>query len=133
MVGLRFLEKYDIEFDFPNQVGYFRPNPQIELPEYKNRAEFGVRRVMGRTLIADIDPTGVTANEGLCDDDEILSINGNSAEHLTVVQIHKLICDRDAATMKITYRRDGVIKDVCITLSNTPEPFPLVPQHENRP
>jgi hypothetical protein len=133
MVGLRFLEKYDIEFDFPNQIAYFRPNGQIELLEYKNRAEFGVRRVMGRTLIADIDPTGVTANEGLCDDDEILSINGNSAEHLTVVQIHKMICNRDAATMKITYRRDGVIQDACITLSNTPEPFSLVPQQENRP
>lgn len=116
-IGLNFLSRFDAQFDFPNRIAYFRAGRHITSPDRWNRAGLGVRRIDGRTLAAITDPAGAAAQSGLSDDDEIIEVNGLSANTLSLAQIRRLCSDPDANRLKISFQRSGSEMAVELELS----------------
>ena len=126
-VGLNFLSRFDVEFDFPNRTAYFKPGQQVNSPDRWNRAGFGVRRIKGKTIAAITDPAGTAAQKGICDDDEILSVNGIPASKMSLAQIRRLCSEPDADQLTIAFQRDGTETGAVLDLSKEREPFPTTP------
>ena len=132
LLGMRFLSRFDLELDFPNRIAQFKPGRRIDIQDRRYRTGFGVARVNGRTFIGETQPDGIGWNAGIRDDDDLISIDDNPIEKLTILKIRDLLCD-PGVERKFVVQHDGAEHSVVLKLSNEPDPFPNEPVRRTDP
>jgi predicted aspartyl protease len=121
LIGLRFLEYFDTELDFPNQRAKFRPGKKFGFPQPRNLTGFGVKRVENRTFTWDLESSAESA--GIREGDEILRLNGTLAVEFSIPKIHGLFSEPDTDLI-LTLERDGKSFDITLNLKRKEDPFP---------
>ncbi len=123
VVGLEFLQRFDIELDFPNRRAYFRPGRRAQLPDRWNCAGIWVERVEGRTIVRSVQPRSVAEKCGILKGDLILRVNGISATQVLMAKIRQLRSE-PGTELKLSLERDSEVRDVVLKLERQPDPFP---------
>ena len=122
-IGPEFLARFNVEFDFPNRIGYFTPSKRFGLPDQRSRTGFATRRISGKTLITGVDPAGVAARADIRNGDRLLAINGTNADQLSFFEVRDLLFE-PGVELTLTIQRDGETRDVILQTTNEPDPFP---------
>ena len=128
-VGLPFLRRFEVELNLPNQTAQFRTGLRINDADSRSRAGISAKRVGGKTIVCDINPSSEAAKSGIVDGDQIQSINGFSPDNLTLRKIAALL-SRPGSTVTITFQKGDVTKEVVCRLQDDPEPYPAESPHE---
>ena len=122
-IGPMVLARFEMEFDFPNRIAYFKPSKRFYLAELRSRSGFGTSRYEGRTFIRGVNPASVAANLDICNGDRLLKINGADADQLSIFKIREMH-SQPGVELTLTIERDGETRDVVLQTTNEPDPFP---------
>jgi hypothetical protein len=114
-LGLCFLSRYTVTFDFPNQVAYLKPSTRHQCPDQPGGSGLGILRRDGRTLVLCVREGGPAARAGLAKDDEIVSIDGRAAAERAIPALGRLLCAEGRA-VRVVFRRGGEVKETTILL-----------------
>ena len=128
-INVPFLQRFEVELDFPKRVGRFLPGRRIDVPDAFNCSGFGVRRIDGDVIVAAHQLTYTTMPEEIQDGDRLHRINGVKAPKLPLARIRQILTVPDSK-VEITLEREGITKDLVIRLSQGPELFPAKLSHE---
>ena len=126
-IGLKFLERFESEFDFPNRIAYFKPGKRFFLADPRTRSGFGIRRWEGRTFIIGVDPAGIAAQADIRNGDRLLKINETNTDQLSFFKIREMHSE-PGVELSLTIERDGETRDVVLQTTNEPDPFPTGPE-----
>ena len=128
-INLPFLERFDVELDFPNQRGRFRPGQHVDRADDGYCTAFNVKHV-GKEIIAIAHrgPDGEALSE-IQDGDKLLNVNGTAAVDLGMMEIRKLLCQPDTQ-LQVLIERDGVARELTLNLPPRIDLFPAKSPHE---
>jgi predicted aspartyl protease len=121
LIGLQFLERFEVEFDFPNRKAYFRPGKRLQNPPRKNLSHFGVKIVDDKLVV--IGCRGIAEDAGIRVDDVLVRINGRPAREMTISAFRRLQCIDDTK-LNLQFERLGESFDISLKLKQPPNPFP---------
>jgi hypothetical protein len=102
LLGLGFLSGYTVTFDFPAGLMYLKKNSRSCQQPDLDLSGLHLLRIAGRTTVYSVDEGSPAAVSGIRHDDVVLSIAGESTDHLSMFAIRRQLC------------RAG--KDLCITV-----------------
>lgn len=111
--GLKFLQRFETELDFPNRKAYFRPGKRLHQPTLKNLSNFAVR-IVDKTLVV-AGCRGIASDAGIRDDDILVKINNHPAREMTISEFRHLQCVPDSELL-LVFERDGKRFDVALKL-----------------
>jgi hypothetical protein len=90
-IGLSYLARYVVTFDFPRSRLYLKKGKDFDAPDSQlNLWDVGVNRDEGKVVIRDVAGSGPAPRLGLKAGDVVESINGVSVHRLTNWQVRRL-------------------------------------------
>ncbi|MBI5758144.1 MAG: aspartyl protease family protein [Planctomycetales bacterium] len=121
VLGLPFLSRFNLTFDFPNRTVYFAPSSDLHRKARHNAS--GIHLIQSRDAIEVRVVTSEPARSaGIRAGDAVLSINGKPAQTLTLFKIRNLLSEA-GREVRLKIRRREEVFDVSMTLTNLfPEP-----------
>jgi hypothetical protein len=114
-LGLSFLSRYQVTFDFPAACLYLRKGEQFHRPTSINRSGLLLRRISGKLVVTDVQAKSPAAEAGIKVDDEILSIAGQSAKKTRKPKLGNLLSEA-SQPVSVELKRFGSIKRVWLAL-----------------
>lgn len=116
-VGGGVLKRFDVTFDYGNQRIFLEPNANHGKPDNYDRSGMWLNREGAGFKVMDVVKEGPAAEAGLKMGDEILSIDGRSAEELGLSETRLRFKDADPGTkVKLKVRSGGAIREAVLTL-----------------
>ena len=127
-MGLAFLERFVVEFDFPKRRIFLDRNNLTYLPELRTLCGFSVTRINRQTVVDYVDDSSEEAvvRKG----DVILKVNNTSVSELSLSKI-RMLCAAPDSKLTMALQRDGKRFDVTLDLKRVPDPFPSVLPEED--
>lgn len=116
-IGLAYLSRFVVTFDFPNKTLYLRPGKHFGRPEWHNLSGLMMIRRAGRTIIFNVECGSVAEAVGLQRNDIVVSINGRDATEYSLFQIRQLM-GRGGTQVSFVLEREGRRSKRSITLSS---------------
>jgi predicted metalloprotease with PDZ domain len=118
-LGVAFLRRHRVTFDFPNQVLYLAPSSHFEEEEAADMSGLHLLRLNGKTIVHSVDAGSPAEAAALQAGDVIESINGQATATLQMKEARKILRAADGAKARLSVRRKGVPMDVTIVLKQT--------------
>ena len=87
--GLKFLERFEAEFDFPNRKAYFRPGKRLQNPPRTNLSRFACKIVDDKLVV--VGCRGMAQDAGVRVGDILVKINGHPAREMTISTFRSLM------------------------------------------
>jgi predicted metalloprotease with PDZ domain len=106
-LGLKFLRRHIVTFDFVDQTLFLRPSLLFTELESADMSGLHIIRQGQDTVIYAVDEGSPAAQVKLAAGDVIESINGKEARSLTLRDIRRALKSRDQERVTIGIRRDG--------------------------
>lgn len=109
-LGADILSKFDITFDYNNNLMYIRKNSNFSLPFEHDMAGMEIYAdgdKIERYFINRIEPGSPSENSGLLPGDEIIYINFAPAGNFSLTEINRLMKSGDGKRVALTIVRDG--------------------------
>ena len=103
-LGMAFLRRFNLTFDFPKRVLYLQPRRNMDRPDRKNLSGLVVSRLSDEPLVHCVVPKSSAADAGVLPKDVLLRINGKEAKHLTWFEIQQELSE-SGVTIPLTFRR----------------------------
>ena len=119
--GLKFLERFEAEFDFPNRKAYFRPGKRLHNPPRTNLSRFACKIVDDKLVV--VGCRGMAQDAGVRVGDILVKINGHPAREMTISAFRSLQCRPDTE-LNLRFERADESFDVSLKLKQSPNPFP---------
>lgn len=113
LLGLGYLSRYIVTFDFPGKKMYLKPGARFNEPSRDSLSGAQFRRPDGKTMVQSVDAGSASEAGGLKAGDVIEEIDARDAATLTMLQIRKKLCVAGKHTLRVT--RGG--KRLIITLN----------------
>lgn len=107
ILGLGFLRRNLVTFDFPRGLFYFRPNNQINR---RDKAQMSGLHIfwIGPDMVAKFVDVGSPAYEaGMRDGDILVGINGKPMKDYDYDSLREVISSAEGQPVTVTYRRGG--------------------------
>lgn len=83
-LGLDYLSRYKVVFDFPNRTMYLKPGRNFDHVDICDRLGLSLRRIAGTIEVKSVVPAGAAAKVGIEAGDCLLMIDGVGAESLNI-------------------------------------------------
>lgn len=137
VLGLDFLVRYNLTFDFANDQWYLKPSKRIDQVEGWNRNGLRCLKRHGQVVVELIDAGSPAQAAGLRIGDVLLQVNGTDVDEFTMLQLRRFF-HREGETAKLKIRRGDEELTVSVvqqdyyapddeTFRGTPRPFPVFP------
>ncbi|WP_258105641.1 aspartyl protease family protein [Marinoscillum sp. MHG1-6] len=93
ILGNKLLSKFNILFDYKNNVIYFEPNGMAEktVPVNCSGLDVQMSSDMSKVLIHQVQENGPAADSGINVNDELVSINGKATSDLSLIEIEDML------------------------------------------
>lgn len=119
VIGLGFLSRYVVTFDFPNGTMYLRPGKFFDRADEYDSSGLMVRVQNDSIEVDECEPGGPADEAGLKKGDLILDINGQRFNRNNQATFRKLLRQR-GCTLRIHFQRDGDDQTVEMNLQSIP-------------
>jgi hypothetical protein len=106
ILGLSFLARYDITFDFPRALAYFKRGADFAAPDRLGTSGIAITPVNGRLLIVNVKPEGPAFTQ-LQPNDEVLAVNREPAAQLDMFRVQQLLTAEPGSPVQILAVRNG--------------------------
>jgi hypothetical protein len=116
-VGLGFLSRFVVTFDFPNKIMYLKKGKRFADPTPQDRSGLMVSRVAGETWLDRVFAGSPAAAGGIESGDVLVSVDGKRANEITLFELRHLLAV-DGREVDLVVRGIGGKRDVKLKLSN---------------
>jgi hypothetical protein len=104
-LGLPFLSRNLVTFDFPNLIFYLKPGKEFNRPDEFRTSELCALRIGANTVVKGVDSDSSLYKAGIRDDDVLMNVNGKSAGDWDVIDLGVLLRSENAGKLSVTFRR----------------------------
>jgi hypothetical protein len=118
-LGLGFLSRFVVTFDFPNDTLYLQKGKRFGQPYCHDRSGLHILRKDGETVVDSLDKGSPAEAAGFKAGDLLVQVDGARAEETSMFQLRGLLAT-EAKDLRVTVRRGE--KDAVLTLNLTPPP-----------
>ncbi len=105
-LGLRFLSRYRVLFDFPGKCLYLQPGLQFEKSEPRATSGLMLKWIDGEVHVDGVRENGPAASVGIKAGDVLLQIDGKSARGYDYFALRELLISTAGKMVPLTVRRD---------------------------
>jgi len=120
ILGLTFLERYNVTFDFPGHLMYLRKSKRFNDPELRDLSGLHLFAQNGRIAVDAVDQDGLAAKAAIKAHDVIRRVDGKEALPMNLNAIRRTLCS-PRKTVRLTIERDKRIMEITLKLDPIPE------------
>jgi hypothetical protein len=91
VLGLGYLSRYVITFDFPDRTMYLVKGKRFSTAEDRRRIGVALYRRNGKTLVGSVDPGSPADRGGVHRGDELLKVGDEPVERLSLFVLHRVL------------------------------------------
>lgn len=102
-LGLGYLSRYLVAFDFPNNVMYLKPGAGFSRSDRIQVSGMRVAKRGKTVVVALVAEGGVAASAGIRRDDEIVSLDGRSVREFTIMSVRRRLCEAGVLSLGIRH------------------------------
>jgi predicted aspartyl protease len=114
-IGLRYLQRFIVTFDFPKRTMYLKRGKNFDRTEEWDLSGIHARRVNGDAVIDAVDPDSPAAGAGVQPRDVIVQVGDQPAAEVPLARLRALLRE-DGGSVKLTIRRDEMRETVTLKL-----------------
>lgn len=133
VLGLDFLVRYNLTFDFRNDRWHVEPSRQIDRADSWNRNGLRCLKRHGQVVVELVDAQSPAEQAGLRIGDVLLQVNETDIDQFTMHQLRRFF-RRDGDTCRLKVRRGEEVLNVSVVQRDyyppdggAPRPFPVFP------
>ncbi len=118
-IGMGILKRFDIIFDYQNNVMYLKPNlnfKEVSEHDMSGLSYHAAGKNFDRLIVEKVDAGSAAELMGIQPNDEILSINFKPVNRMSLQQVDDLLKSRDGRNILFEISRGKVTDRVVITL-----------------
>jgi PDZ domain/Aspartyl protease len=115
LLGLNFLERYNITFDFPHHLMYVKPSKKFDAADLFDLSGLYMLGVEGRVVIERVDDDSPAKMAGILAKDVVVKIDGQDVAPPQVHALRRRLCEW-GKTVQLTVRRDDRLLEVSLGL-----------------
>ena len=104
ILGLNYVMRYVVTFDFPGRAMYLKKGAQFDAPDWLDMGGMRIDRIAGRVHVHSVERGGPAASAGIRPDDLILMAGGEKAESIRLQRLRRLLCT-EGAKVSLVVRR----------------------------
>lgn len=116
IVGLAFLSRHVVTFDFPHRKLYLRKGRRFDKPDEAGMCGLMLTRSDGRTVVYTVYDGEPAAKAGIEAGDVILKLQGKDANTFTMWQIGQLLRSGHGKEIALTIQRGEEVRDIAVVL-----------------
>ena len=121
LLGLGYLSRYVVTFDFPGERMYLKPGAAFNEPSRVDLSGAHLLRPSGAATVHSVDRYSAAADAGLRAHDVLEVIDGQRAESLTMLQIRKILCLPGEHLLRV--KRGERTLEIKLHLKEVPDPW----------
>lgn len=112
LLGLRYLARFRVTFDFPSRTAYFCEGVRYAMSD--PRGVTGIRPVQTSDgfVVRAVSPKGSAREAGVQSGDEILAVDGESTKRMDLFRIGQLLTSKPGHRLSLKLRRCGKTLEV---------------------
>jgi len=115
-VGLPFLSRHIVTFDFPKKKIYLRKSKSFDMPDEADMSGLGLFRYSNKTIVWSVRRGSPAHKADIRPRDIILKVGNENAEKYELWQIERLLMSEENRMITLTIKRGRDIKDVSFVL-----------------
>jgi hypothetical protein len=115
-VGLGFFRRHHAIFDFANQMIYLEPGQTFSMPDKEDMSGLHLLREGERTFVYSVDEESPASMSGIRPKDVIESVNGKSADSMTMKTVRQILQSHDGDKVALRVRRGDNALEIEFTL-----------------
>lgn len=119
LLGLRYLARFVVRLDFPNNVAYFSPGRQFADPERTATSGLAVFEIGGQKIVRAVEPGSAADAVGIRAGDIIEVIDGRSAATQSLFELGQILTSEVGRRVRVTLRRDTMRFPVVLVLGDS--------------
>jgi len=110
-LGLPFLSRHIVTFDFPNSKVYFKKGKEFDKVDETDMSGLHLLRISGKTVVYSVDEDSPAHKAGIRANDIILKVGNKEASEYDMWKLRRLLMSGDKKKVVMTIKRgDGVIE-----------------------
>jgi hypothetical protein len=114
-LGLCFLARFLVTFDFPNAKMYLKKGKAFDAPDLRDLSGLRLIRVEGKTVVDSVDPESQAAMQGFKVKDQLIKVANKPVEKMTMFQLRRLLAT-PVEMLECTLRRGEEVKEIVLQL-----------------
>lgn len=114
-LGLGYLSRFVVTFDFPRKVMYLKKGKAYDLPDGRDRSGLRIARHAGKTVATEVGLFSPAWWAGIRPQDEILRIEGYSAKQTSLYSLRRLLC-QEGKNVNLLLQKGQGLTDVSVKL-----------------
>jgi len=116
-VGIGYFRRFLVTFDFAHDQMYLAKGAAFDAPDLPPAAGLVMKRIDGRTMVAELDRGGPAEKAGMTAEDQLLTIGGEPVAGKPFAEIGWLFREKADANgkVKVTYLRNNEEKSTKLT------------------
>ena len=115
-LGLDFLSRHLVTFDFPKGRIYLKKGSQFNKIDEEDMSGLHLLRISGKTVVHIVDEASPAGNAGIIAGDIIVKVEGKEAQSYDMGQLRQLLKSEDGRSITMTIQRDDDLKKVVFVL-----------------
>jgi hypothetical protein len=105
-LGLGYLSRYEVTFDFPNKLLYVSEGNGFDKPDLTDTGGLHLARREDMIVVDRVDSDSAAEASGLEEDDVMLTIDGLDVDSISL-ENYRRVFRKDSGTVDVTYERAG--------------------------
>jgi hypothetical protein len=115
-LGLPFLSRHKVTFDFPNGRVYFKKGREFNKIDETDMSGLHLLRISGKTVVYSVDEDSPAHRAGIRANDIILRVENKDASEYGMWKLRRLLMSGDKKKVMITIKRADEVKEVSFLL-----------------
>ena len=127
-LGLTYLSRYVVTFDFPGETMYLKPGKTFRDPSLYNLSGAQVWRSDGAVVVRSVNRYSAAENAGVEPRDVLQAIDGQPAESLTLSEVRRMFCLPGEHLLRV--KRGERTFEIRLMLKELPDPWAEIVDRE---
>jgi len=115
-LGLLFLSRHTVTFDFPNSRIYLKRGKQFKKEDETDMSGLHLLRIAGNIVVYSVDEGSPAQKAGIGPKDIILNVNEKDADKYNMWEIRRLLMSEDKRNITMTIKHGDDVKDTSFLL-----------------
>lgn len=115
ILGLAYLSRYIVTFDFPKQTMYLKKGKRFDQPDARDQSGLHMLRIDGQTVVKIVDPGSPAARAGIEPEDILLKLDNLCADKTRIHVLRQRLA-RENETVRLRLRHGDVERELDLKL-----------------